>query len=64
MKAPLYAGQGVPELWIVDLAARKVEVHRRLRAAATRPSLASGPAARSSPGALPRVSLAATTVLG
>ncbi len=28
VKAPLYAARGVPELWIVDLAAREVEVHR------------------------------------
>jgi Uma2 family endonuclease len=27
-KGPLYAAMGVPELWIVDLAARVIEVHR------------------------------------
>jgi Uma2 family endonuclease len=28
VKAPLYAAHGIPELWIVDLAAREVEVHK------------------------------------
>jgi Uma2 family endonuclease len=29
VKAPRYAAAGVPEVWIVDLAARQVEVYRR-----------------------------------
>jgi Uma2 family endonuclease len=29
VKLPLYARHGVPEVWIIDLTARAVEVHRR-----------------------------------
>jgi hypothetical protein len=29
VKLPLYARHGIPEVWIVDVAARAVEVHRR-----------------------------------
>jgi Uma2 family endonuclease len=29
VKVPLYARSGIPEVWIVDLAARAIEVHRR-----------------------------------
>ena len=29
VKAPLYAVHGLPEMWIVDLVGRKVEVHRK-----------------------------------
>ncbi len=29
VKLPLYARHGIPEVWILDLAARAVEVHRR-----------------------------------
>ena len=29
VKAPLYAAHGLPEFWIVDLAGRAIEVHRR-----------------------------------
>lgn len=29
VKLPLYARHGVPEVWIVDLTARRVEIHRR-----------------------------------
>jgi Uma2 family endonuclease len=28
VKAPLYAGAGIPELWIVDLENQRIEVHR------------------------------------
>lgn len=28
MKAPLYAKAGIPELWILDLTARRLEIHR------------------------------------
>lgn len=43
VKLPLYAGAGVPEVWVVDLGNRRVLVHRNPEGRAYREALALGP---------------------
>lgn len=65
VKAPLYAAAGVPELWIVDVGARAIEVHRApgLDGYAERRMLAGGQE-RIAPLAFPDVEVSVEDVLG
>ncbi|MGH7699082.1 MAG: Uma2 family endonuclease [Gemmatimonadales bacterium] len=64
VKLPLYARAGIPEAWLVNLPAERIEVHREPRAGTyTRVrSLSRGDAL--TPVALPDVTLAVTDILG
>jgi len=64
LKLPLYARHGVPEVWIVDLAARRIEVHREPAAAGYRSSRRHAPGDEISPLALPELRLRVDQILG
>lgn len=64
VKAPLYASHGIPELWIVDLAAREVEVHRMPEGGRYAALVRVGPGGTLDPELLPGVSIPAAAVLG
>ena len=64
VKAPLYASHGIPELWIVDLAAREVEVHRVPEGGRYATLALVGPGGALEPALLPGVSIPAAAALG
>jgi Uma2 family endonuclease len=55
VKLPLYARRGVPEVWIVNVRERVVEVHRELQDGAYRVSFIRSATESVSPAALPSV---------
>jgi Uma2 family endonuclease len=63
VKLPLYARHGVPEVWLVDLAAGRMEVCRRPTAAGYGETSRAGRGERLSPLALPDVAVAVDDVL-
>jgi Uma2 family endonuclease len=65
VKLPLYARHKVPEVWIVDLPGRLVEVHREPEAGDRYASVTRvGPGEWLEPALLPGVVLAASDILG
>jgi Uma2 family endonuclease len=64
VKLPLYARHGVPEVWIVDLAGRVVEVHRKPGAEAYAESTIHAPGAMLEPALLPGLRVAVADILG
>jgi Uma2 family endonuclease len=64
VKLPLYAGSGVPEAWLVDLAGRKVEVHSEPGPGGYRTSRSFGPGEIIVSAAVESVSLEVDEVLG
>lgn len=64
VKAPLYASHGIPELWIVDLAAQEVEVHRSPEGGRYAALVRVGPGGALEPALLPGVSIPAAAVFG
>lgn len=53
VKVPLYARHGIPEVWVVDLDGRKVEVYRRPAADGYADQRQAGPGQTLEPAALP-----------
>jgi Uma2 family endonuclease len=64
IKVPLYARTGIAELWIIDLAAKAIDRHRRPAAGAPRDTARLRPGQRISIGALPRVAFRAVNGFG
>lgn len=64
VKLPLYAGAGIPEAWIVDLAGRKVEVHFGAGQSGYGDSRTFGPGERASSAVVGGLSLPVDEVLG
>lgn len=64
VKLPLYARHGVPEVWIVDLAGRVVEVHRARGADGYAESTSHAAGAMLEPALLPGLRVAAADILG
>ena len=64
VKLPLYARHGVPEVWIVDLAGRVVEVHRKPTPEGYAESTRHAPGETLEPALLPGLRLAVTDILG
>ena len=64
VKAPLYAANGVPEFWIVDLGAREVEVHREPEDGRYATVFRVAPGGSLEPALLPGVSIPVSPVLG
>lgn len=64
VKGPLYARSGIPELWIVDVTAGKLEVLLRPSPTGYLDSHLYGPGDRVSPQSLPEVVLEAGSILG
>jgi Uma2 family endonuclease len=64
LKLPLYAAAGVVEVWLVDLAAEQVEVHRRPAGRAYAEVVALQRGQRLSPAALPRRPMRVENILG
>lgn len=64
VKLPLYAGAGIPEAWIVDLAGRKVEVHFGAGQSGYGDSRTFGPGERASSAVVGGLSLPVDAVLG
>ncbi len=62
-KVPLYAAAGVPEVWLVDLPARTVEVCRRPKGATYQEVRLVGPDESLAPEAFPHASLLAGNLL-
>jgi Uma2 family endonuclease len=56
-KLPLYAKQGVPEVWILDLEAKRLEIYREPGPGGYRRKLERGEAESIAPGALPIAAL-------
>jgi Uma2 family endonuclease len=63
VKLPLYAGHGVPEVWIVDLEQREIEVWRDPADGRYGTSWRAGPDASLEPALLPGVVLRAADIL-
>lgn len=63
-KIPLYARAGIPEVWLVDLRAQKVEVHRRPSFRVYREVKVLGRGRRLAPAAFPRTFLRVNEILG
>ncbi len=63
-KIPAYARTGVPEVWLVDVAARQIEIFRTPKAAAYAGFEVARPGDTISPRALPDVTLAVSDILG
>jgi Uma2 family endonuclease len=63
VKLPLYARSGVPEVWLVDLEAGRIEVHREPMAAGYCLTRRVFPGDRIAPEALPGLELAVADVL-
>jgi hypothetical protein len=65
VKLPLYARHGIPEVWIVDVAARAVEVHRRPAGEGYAEALrVAPPGGVLEPSALPGLRLPVADILG
>jgi Uma2 family endonuclease len=64
IKLPLYARSGVPEVWLVDLTAERVEVHRAPAGGRYSDVQQLGPGDSLSPLAFAGLSIAADAVLG
>ena len=64
LKAPLYARHGVPELWIVDLEAEEVQVHREPSADGYRSVETRGRGERLAPERLEGLEVEVAEVLG
>ena len=64
VKLPLYARAGIPEVWLVDLSAEGMEVHRDPAAQGYRQVRRVGRGERVTPGALPELDLAVDDILG
>ncbi|HEX6330688.1 MAG TPA: Uma2 family endonuclease [Actinomycetota bacterium] len=63
MNAPLYARAGIPEIWIVDLNRRLVEVCRSPAGEDYREREEAGPDGELGPAALPEVRFPASEIL-
>ncbi|MBI2760908.1 MAG: Uma2 family endonuclease [Chloroflexi bacterium] len=63
VKAPLYATAGIPEMWIVNLKARCVEIYRRPEDGAYRDMIVAGPDGMLSPLAFPDLSIRCADIL-
>lgn len=63
-KLPLYAGAGVPEAWIVDLAGRRIEVHHGPGPGGYRDLWAFGPGEKFSSAVVGGLSVPVDAVLG
>jgi len=63
-KLPLYARAGIPEVWLVDLAANQLEVYRRPSPQGYGEKEVYRPGMRVSPEALPALSLSVAEILG
>ena len=63
VKAPLYAGAGVPETWLVDLPGERIEVHRDPGPKGYREVAANGRGAVLRPLALPELEVPVDAVL-
>ncbi len=63
IKVPLYARAGIPEVWIVDLVARRVEVYRSPSPEGYRELRYASPGERIAPVAFPDVALAVDEML-
>ena len=63
IKVPLYARAGIPEVWVVDLVARRVEVYRSPSPEGYRDIRIANPGDRLTPVAFPDVSLAVEEML-
>ena len=64
VKLPRYAAAGIPEVWIADLKARVVDVHREPGSGGYRVSRQARPGEHVAPGAFPDVILAVDDILG
>jgi Uma2 family endonuclease len=64
VKAPLYAGHSIPEFWIVDLAGRAIEVHRKPEAGHYTEVTRVGAGVTLEPSLLPGVAVPVASVLG
>ena len=63
-KVPAYARSGIPEVWLVDVGARRIEVYRDPRRDGYVDVRIAQPGDRITPQALPDVSLAVSDILG
>jgi len=64
VKLPMYARSGIAEVWIVDVNAATVEVHRRLGPGGYTETIVAHPGDVVSPLALPDVTVAVAAVVG
>lgn len=64
VKVPLYAQAGVPEVWLVDLAGRRVHVYRNPAAKGYQSRAELGPADLLAPPGFPSLTLALSDILG
>jgi Uma2 family endonuclease len=64
VKIPLYAAAGVPEVWVVNLAAAAVEIYRRPAEDGYAEHRTAGRGQSLTPGALPEIVLSVDEVLG
>jgi Uma2 family endonuclease len=64
VKLPLYAREGVPEVWLVELTRRLIAVHREPSSTGYAVTLAVRPGEHIAPVALPDLSLAVADLLG
>ena len=64
LKVPLYAREGISEIWVVDLARERVEVYRHPGPEGYRESHTLGRGERLVPDALPSVVLAVSDIFG
>lgn len=64
VKLPLYAAAGIPEVWIVDLPRRRVEVYREPRGDTYQSAAVYEPGAVLSPAAFPDLHLRCDGVVG
>ncbi len=64
VKIPLYARAGIPEAWLVDLAAHRIAVHREPHAGRYAQIRSAGPGDILTPLHLPDTTLAVTDILG
>ena len=63
VKVPLYAQAGIPEVWVVDLAARAVDVYREASPQGYRHHRRMGPGDGLSPDQLPSLQVAVSDVV-
>ncbi len=64
VKLPLYARHGVPEVWILDLAGRAVEVHRDPKPEGYARAATLGPGETAEPALLPGLRLSVEEIIG